>query len=131
MLQLIIMIVLIIWGYHKLKKWGQDKGFDIDNSNIKLPQGDTVTIKEYEEIDSDSESGDNLKSLNEIKETIKKSIIFHLKEENLEEAMELLSQLEVIIRNIEKLESIEKENISVKVKNISKKLLDKFDNYLN
>lgn len=131
MFQLIIMIVLIIWGYHKLKKWGQDKGFDIDNSNIKSPQGDTVTIKEYEEIESEGKNEDNLEKLNEIKETVKKSIIFHVKQENLEEAMELLSQLEVIINNIDELESMEKESLSVKAKKISKKILDKFDDYLN
>lgn len=132
MFQLIIMIVLIIWGYHKLKKWGQDKGFDdIDNSNIKSPQGDTVTIKEYEEIESEGKNEDNLEKLNEIKETVKKSIIFHVKQENLEEAMELLSQLEVIINNIDELESMEKESLSVKTKKISKKILDKFDDYLN
>ena len=123
MLRLIIMIVFILWCLKKLKNFT-----DIDLVNGDSPQEDTITINEYEEVKSQADN--NIDNLKELKGTIKNLIISQLEKENVKEVKKLLYQLEVVIDKIQE-QSENNELLSVKAKNISKKLLDKVDGYLD
>ena len=124
MIRLITMVLFIIWILKKLKK--------ITGSNLVKriqPLGETITINEYEDVKSESEN--NIEKLINIKKTLIEMIINQLEKENLKEVKKLLYQLEIVIDQIQEHKNNNNKLLSLKVKNISKKLFNKVDGYLD
>ena len=123
MFRLIIMFIIVIYCWKKFKKFVGK--YSIESFR---PSGDTVTITEYEEIESNDGRGDNLEELKELKQNLKKLIRKHLNKDDIGKAMSLLSQLQLVNDEIEDYNT--RNNLSKKVKNISEKILNKVDSYL-
>ena len=130
----IVVIVGSIWGYRRIKRYlAEMKTTSSSNFNT---HGDTVTIQEFEEVDEDlgaesDEVQDNIEELRELKETIKKSIKYQIKNENLQEVKNLLSYLEEIRDKIEELEKADRSKfLAVKAKAISRRIINKLDDYI-
>ncbi len=124
MIRLITMVLFIIWILKKLKK--------ITGSNLVKriqPLGETITINEYEDVKSESEN--NIEKLINIKKTLIEMIINQLEKENLKEVKKLLYQLEIVIDQIQEHKNNNNKLLSLKAKNISKKLFNKVDGYLD
>ena len=134
MFEFIVIVGSTIWGYRRIKKYLAD--MKTTSSSIFNTHGDTVTIQEFEEVDEDlgaesDEVQDNIEELRELKETIKKSIKYQIKNENLQEVKNLLSYLEEIRDKIEELEKADKSKfLAIKAKAISRRIINKLDDYI-